>query len=57
MVSLILIGTVVICAVEGLNLNIVLFETISAIATVGLSLGLTPLLGAISKILLCILMF
>lgn len=34
-----------------------LFETISAIGTVGLSLNITPLLGADSKVLLSVLMF
>lgn len=57
MVGLILISTVVICAIEGLSLSVVLFETISAISTVGLSLGITPILSTISKILLCVLMF
>ena len=34
-----------------------LFETASAIGTVGLTLGITPALGLISKIILIILMF
>ena len=34
-----------------------LFETVSAIATVGLSVGITPILCPLSKILLCFLMF
>ena len=39
------------------NLNNVLFEVFSAFGTVGLSMNLTPYLGVLSKILLCILMF
>ena len=47
----------IISAVENLPLLPCLFETASAIGTVGLSLSLTPSLGAISKILLIFLMF
>lgn len=57
MVGLILLSSVAICAIENLSFSVVLFETISAIATVGLSLGLTPILSVVSKILLCVLMF
>ena len=38
-------------------LESVLFEVISAISTVGLSLNLTTSLGIISRLILCILMF
>lgn len=37
--------------------NEILFETISGLATVGLSTGITPQLGAGSKLLLCLAMF
>ncbi len=47
----------VISAVEDLPLLPCLFEAASAIGTVGLSLSLTPVLGAISKALLIFLMF
>ena len=57
MVGLVLISTITMCAIEGINFDVALFESISAIATVGLSLSLTPILGTISKIVLCILMF
>lgn len=57
LLGLVIISTVSICAIENLSADVVLFETISAIATVGLSLGLTPILGAFSKIILCVLMF
>lgn len=52
-----LLGASVISAVEGLSLEKCIFETGSAIATVGLSLGLTPTLGMLSRIILIILMF
>lgn len=56
---LIILSTLAICMVEGNNVTVVeaLFETVSAISTVGLSLGITSSLGVISKIILIILMF
>ena len=50
-------GAIVISAVEGLPFSTCLFETASAIGTVGLTLGITPGLGVISQIILMILMF
>lgn len=47
----------VISYIEEVPLVSALFETSSAIGTVGLSLGLTPTLGMISRIILIILMF
>ncbi len=47
---------VVISAVEGLPLLTALFESVSAVATVGLTLGVTPGLGMVSKLLLTFLM-
>ena len=47
----------VISAIENLPIGTCLFETVSAIGTVGLSLGLTPSLGLISHIILILLMF
>lgn len=41
----------------GITVENMLFETVSAIATVGLSVGITPILCPLSKILLCFLMF
>lgn len=46
----------IISEVEGIPLLAALFESISAIGTVGLSLGITPGLGILSKILLAMLM-
>lgn len=54
---LFLSGSVIICCVEGLPMNEVLFETASAIGTVGLSMGITPGLGLISRIVLICLMY
>lgn len=53
----ILTATVLICHLEPYSLTDVLFETISAAATVGLSRGLTPSLGSVSHIILAFLMF
>ena len=50
-------GAIVISAVEDLSFSTCLFETASAIGTVGLTLGITPRLGVISQIILMILMF
>lgn len=47
---------VVISAVEELPLLTALFESVSAMATVGLTLGITPGLGMVSKLLLAFLM-
>ena len=52
-----LTGAAVISACEGLPFDACLFETGSAVATVGLSLGLTPGLGLVSRIILMVLMF
>ena len=55
--SLFLLGGVVICCVDQVPLMGALFETSSAIGTVGLSLGLTPQLSLFSHMLLILLMF
>ncbi|MBQ9133409.1 MAG: Trk family potassium uptake protein [Clostridia bacterium] len=44
-------------AIEGADIIACLFETFSAMATVGASLSLTPTLSAVSKIIVIILMF
>ena len=48
---------ITICLVEGIDISKSLFEAASAVGTVGLSLGITPSLGAISKCFLMVLMF
>ncbi len=50
-------GAFIISAVESLPVESCLFETASAIGTVGLSLGITPMLGPLSRIILLGLMF
>lgn len=47
---------VIISAIEGLPFLTALFESVSAVATVGLTLGVTPGLGMVSKMLLTFLM-
>ena len=49
-------GAVLISRIEGIAFLDALFETVSAIATVGLSVGLTPTLGIMSCLILCFLM-
>jgi len=55
--TLFLGGAAVISLTEGLPIGTCLFETASAVGTVGLSLGITPTLGLVSKGVLIILMF
>ena len=50
-------GAMVISLAEGISMSACLFETASAVGTVGLTLGLTPNLGIVSRIVLIILMF
>ena len=50
-------GGMIISKVENIQLLTCRFETASAIGTVGLSLGITPALGAVSKKILMILIF
>ena len=60
--TLVLFDTVVISAVEGVagaedTLADVLYETVSAFATVGLTTGITPTLSVVSKLLISLTMF
>ena len=50
-------GAFVISLAEALPFGVCMFETSSAIGTVGLSLGITPSLGALSRAVLIVLMF
>ncbi len=50
-------GGFIISRVEGLPLLTCLFETGSAVGTVGLSMGITPGLGQLSRIILILLMY
>ena len=56
-VGLSALGAMAISALEGLPILTCLFETASAIATVGLTLGITPTLGAASRCILIALMY
>ena len=56
-VTLFLTGGMVISSIENIPLVTALFETSSAIGTVGLSLGVTPQLGGVSRAILVGLMF
>lgn len=49
-------AAVIISAAEGLPILTALFETVSAMATVGLSFGVTPTVGMLSKLILAFLM-
>ncbi|MDR3767110.1 MAG: TrkH family potassium uptake protein, partial [Butyricicoccus sp.] len=55
--GLTLIGTMALCHFDQVPLMSSLFETASAIATVGLTLGITPDLGGASHLILIFLMF
>ena len=50
-------GGMIISYIEDVPLISALFETSSAIGTVGLSLGITPELGTVSRMILICLMF
>ncbi len=55
--TIFLSGAAAISNIENLPIRECMFETSSAIATVGLSLGITPTLGIVSRIILIIMMF
>lgn len=56
-ITLFFIGGVAICTIEKLPLVASLFETASAIGTVGLTLGITPKLSLASQVILIVLMY
>lgn len=56
-ITLSLLGAFVISAVEKISLIQCMFETMSAIGTVGLTLGITQQLGMVSQVVLILLMF
>ena len=56
-VLLFLSGGIAISTIEGLPLGDCLFETASAVGTVGLTMGITPTLGAVSRVILIALMY
>ena len=54
---LMLIATIAVMSLESIGLKEALFETSSAIGTVGLTMGVTPHIGTASKIILAFLMY
>ena len=56
-VFLLIVGSMIISAVDGLPITKCIFETASAIGTVGLSLGITAQLSTLSKLILIGCMF
>ncbi|MCD7872819.1 MAG: Trk family potassium uptake protein [Clostridiales bacterium] len=56
-ISLLLFGGLVIAQIEGIDVLTCLYETASAIGTVGLTLGITPSLHESSKLILILLMY
>ena len=50
-------GSLIISIIEGLPLLTCMFETASAVATVGLTLGITPSLSVVSHLILTVLMY
>ena len=55
--TLFFLGAFVIATAEQLPMSVCLYETASAVATVGLTLGITPQLGVLSQGVLIALMF
>ncbi len=51
------VGGIVISTAEDLPLSTCLYETASAVGTVGLTLGITPQLGVLSQLILIVLMY
>ncbi len=56
-ITLFVLGAMVLSSVENLPLTDCLYETASAIGTVGLTTGITPSLSAVSRIILIFLMY
>ena len=57
MLTLAFAGAALICACSGCSLSTALYETVSALATVGLTAGLTATLTTLPKLLLIVFMF
>lgn len=55
--TLVTVSALIISSYENLPLSKCLYETVSAFATVGVTTGITPSLGSLSKIILIALMF
>ncbi|HHY46620.1 MAG TPA: Trk family potassium uptake protein [Firmicutes bacterium] len=55
--AIVLCGTMILAVTEGRSLTEVLFEVTSAFGTVGLSMGITPTLSSIGRIVIIMIMF
>ncbi len=55
--TLFLLSAIIISKVESLPMSVTMFETASAVGTVGLTLGVTPQLSLVSRAILIVLMF
>jgi len=53
----VIVSTLAISTIESIPFGDVLYETSSAFGTVGISMGITPTLGAVSRIILILIMF
>ncbi|MCK1206514.1 Trk family potassium uptake protein, partial [Streptococcus uberis] len=51
------VGALILSSLNSSTLEEIIFEVFSALGTVGITLGITPNLGALSKITLVVLMF
>ena len=52
-----MLSAIIISITDGIPMQMGMFETFSAIGTVGLTLGITPTLSAVSRFVLILLMF
>lgn len=52
-----MLSAIIISITDGISMQMGMFETFSAIGTVGLTLGITPTLSAVSRFVLILLMF
>jgi len=57
MFSAVFVSALVLCISNGLPMQVCLYETVSALATVGLTTGITGQLNVLSQIILIVLMF
>lgn len=55
--SVVSVAIVAICALENMPIKAVIFEVVSALSNVGMTLGITQSLGAVSKIIIMLLMY
>lgn len=55
--NIVLIAVVLLCITERASLDYIIYEVVSAFGTVGLTLGLTPQLSSVGKILISIIMY